>query len=351
MQLLYTKCNKYTKFLHKIIPLGRRLCDTMNILISFMQTFGIILVVIGHCGVDIPILKPWIYSFHMPLFIFIAGYLLQYTTPTISSLKTLSFAKKKAIRLLLPYVLISSIAYLPKCLFTVFTYRSTELSLTSYLHGMFYPSENPIIFFWFLPTLFFIFMLTLLCYKACDKLHIPIPSALLLLLSIVFYYTNPVTITFLNLHCIFPYWIYFMCGIYYAKYQKQFDTFFHTESLYALAIVCLATASYFFLNNPSIIFVPVLYALIGILLTICLGKQYAIHKYKFLHHLFGYSFTIYLFSWFAQVFVRIVCIQLLDFHWTILLPISTIAGIYGPICFQKITSFFYSKYKLHKKHI
>ena len=52
-----------------------------NILVSFLQAFGIILVVIGHSyygNTEGLWTYAWIYSFHMPLFMFISGYLLQY---------------------------------------------------------------------------------------------------------------------------------------------------------------------------------------------------------------------------------------------------------------------------------
>jgi len=56
-----------------------------NRLISFMQTFGIILVVLGHSTYQLmqaghtPAIYKWIYTFHMPLFFFISGYLLRYS--------------------------------------------------------------------------------------------------------------------------------------------------------------------------------------------------------------------------------------------------------------------------------
>ena len=54
----------------------KQLCD-----ILFLQTFGIILVVLGHSFYQFPSDTPfirWIYGFHMPLFFFISGYLLKY---------------------------------------------------------------------------------------------------------------------------------------------------------------------------------------------------------------------------------------------------------------------------------
>lgn len=57
----------------------------MNKNIAFLQVFGILLVVLGHSTNNggIPFLSKWIYSFHMPLFIFISGFLFYLTTKDI----------------------------------------------------------------------------------------------------------------------------------------------------------------------------------------------------------------------------------------------------------------------------
>lgn len=58
---------------------------------------GIILVVIGHCLNPNSVINSVIFSFHMPLFFIISGYLLK-SDVTISH-----FLYKKSVRLLLPY--------------------------------------------------------------------------------------------------------------------------------------------------------------------------------------------------------------------------------------------------------
>lgn len=58
--------------------------------VSFLQTFGILLVVLGHSfyrfSADYPVIR-WIYGFHMPLFFFISGYLLRYTHADLASMR------------------------------------------------------------------------------------------------------------------------------------------------------------------------------------------------------------------------------------------------------------------------
>lgn len=136
--------------------------------ISFLQTFGIILVVLGHTektGTSF-FIRDLIYSFHMPLFIFISGYLLKFTTEEkIGDIQLNTFVIKKFKRLIIPYLLISSLAYVPKYLLGKFALRPLELSLKDYILNMLYPWDNPIIFFWFLPTIFLIMLLTIVLYR------------------------------------------------------------------------------------------------------------------------------------------------------------------------------------------
>lgn len=110
----------------------------MNKKILFLQCFGILLVVLGHSGENIPYLSKWIYSFHMPLFIFISGYLLDYTSKNgIDKINLFNFINKKIKRLLIPYFVISSLAYVPKYLLGKFALRPLELTFSGYVHGFY----------------------------------------------------------------------------------------------------------------------------------------------------------------------------------------------------------------------
>lgn len=138
-------------------------------LVLFLQAWGILLVVLGHCdygALQRPAWAVWIYSFHMPLFMFISGYLLCYGCEKrglsfVQMVCHRDFLWKKVRRLLVPYFLISTLAFLPKVLLSRFAMRSIDFSLCSYVHMLAYPSDNVILFFWFLPTLFLIF--SILC--------------------------------------------------------------------------------------------------------------------------------------------------------------------------------------------
>lgn len=80
--------------------------------ISFLSVFAMILVVIGHSDITLDFRElwifKWIYTFHMPLFFLISGFLYAYTNPKdkLEKINSWQFIGKKVKRLLLPFSLL-----------------------------------------------------------------------------------------------------------------------------------------------------------------------------------------------------------------------------------------------------
>ena len=300
----------------------------MNKKILFLQCFGILLVVLGHSGKDIPYLSKWIYSFHMPLFIFISGYLLEYTSKNkIENINYKIFVKKKINRLFLPYVVISSLAYIPKYLLGKFVLRPLSLDMKTYIHGLIYPWDNPIIFFWFLPTLFLIMLITIFLVKLL-KNNIKYILTLSLLVSL--FSKKFVNIELLNINGVLNYLFFFILGIVYRRNENIIDEkinnkLFFTISNTILILNCIF--DYKFSNQMLYIII----AVSGIIFSVMIEKLYSEKSLTFLNHLYGKSYSIYLLSWFPQVLIRIVGFQILKFQWYTVLPFSFIFGVYIPV--------------------
>lgn len=301
----------------------------MNKKILFLQCFGILLVVLGHSGEDIPYLSKWIYSFHMPLFIFISGYLLDYTSKNgIDKIDIIKFINKKVKRLLIPYFIISSLAYIPKYLLGKFALRPLELTFSSYVHGFLYPWDNPIIFFWFLPTLFFIMIITIYFIKIFKN---NIKTILFMAFVISIISNKFIDITFLNIKGILNYFFFFILGITYKRYENKIDKILKLENIFmiiGLSLILLINCSVNYKISSQILYIFI--AITGILFSLSLEKIYSKKNYKFLNHLYGKSYSIYLLSWFPQVFVRILGFQILKQEWYVVLPFSFAFGVYGP---------------------
>ena len=315
-----------------------------NHLISFLQVFGILLVVIGHScqgAPSDPLWFTWIYSFHMPLFMFISGFLLRYgnekkgmslaDTPLYGSR---GFIWKKVKRLLVPYAFISTLAYLPKALLNRFTVRPVEMSWDTYVHYLIYPWDNVIIFFWFLPTLFIIFLLAAYgarLLRRFDTLrgHLVLLAALLLL-----HLFNPVAhIRLMNLAGVASYLIYFFLGYYCCRYRIIGRLTGHIHAAAAASgLLSLALVT----GVPDFMGKDLVAACNGILLSILLGKIYIRHRAHFLNHLYGASYAIYLFSWFPQVASQQVFLSLTHAPWQVGSVLAILTGTYLPLLVYKL---------------
>lgn len=312
--------------------------------ISFLQTFGIILVVLGHTertGTSF-FIRDLIYSFHMPLFVFISGYLLKFTTSEkIGDIKLNIFIIKKIKRLIVPYILISSFAYIPKYLLGKFAVRPLELSLKNYILNMIYPWDNPIIFFWFLPTIFLIMILTIILYKLL-KNNTKIILVLALLMNLI---SNKfLNVEFLNLIGVFNYLVFFILGIFYRESEQKIDEIIFRK-YFLIGIICFIILSInVFIKTSNIKVFYILIAMIGIIFSLECFKLYSKLDLKFLNHLNGKSYSIYLFSWFPQVFIRILGYQILNFSMIVVIPVSFVFGLYVPVFINLFIKNIISKY-------
>ena len=314
-----------------------------NSLVSFLQAFGIILVVIGHAyygDTKDSWTYAWIYSFHMPLFMFISGYLLQYgfenKSITLSSVPLYGsggFIGKKVKRLLIPYITISTVAFSLKPLFNRFAIRPVEITFTDYLKMLVYPWDNVIIFFWFLPTLFLIFVIVIYGIRIFKEMDKPAYHVGLLIICILLHIFNPLKdISILNLQGVIEYLIYFLLG-YYSCRTHLIERLRHPIGGFMLTFllsVCLVV------EVPDFEGKDILTAINGILMSVFLGKIYMSNGWHFLHHLFGASYAIYLFSWFPQVLSLQVFLKLTHApYWTGGI-LATVAGIYLPLFVYKL---------------
>lgn len=127
--------------------------------LDYLRAITIILVVIGHWQVE-PMPKYWtdavtvIYSFHMPLFFAISGYLFMHTTEKEYNYK--SFLIKKTQRLVIPYIVTSIIVISIKLLSEKFMYVENPTTIISFLEILYSPSAGA--YLWFVWALLWMFI-------------------------------------------------------------------------------------------------------------------------------------------------------------------------------------------------
>ena len=299
--------------------------------ITFLQSFAVTLVVLGHSFPldkitnEIPLIFKHIhdilYSFHMPLFFAIAGFLFIYSMENNAhNVNFKEFLYKKVKRLIIPYFTIGTFAFCLKTfIFNSFAYRPSQPSLSFYVSSMLAPNNNPDKYLWFLPVIFGIFIIAFFTKK------------INIIKMFVFSFITLFFIKYLPLHflkiVLYNLFYFIFGGLIYTYRQTYFKNFSNLYLLFASFILFLV----FDLFLTNYILIKVLVALLGIIISFRLAIFCDNKKQKFLFGLLdGKYYQIYLLSWFAQTGIRIFY-QLNIVNYETIVILMLIGGIVFPL--------------------
>lgn len=279
-----------------------------------LQGWAMLWVVIGHSPLRMDdsmpqfakILYNIAYAFHMPLFIFIAGYLFFHTRVSIRILSSTENYKRwtykeiiidKLKRLGIPFVVFTIIAMIMKDLFPSDMARPASLSIHEFIHAIIYPREGPLLEMWFVSVLMWMFILIPIweyCLKTNVLTAIMVIMLLIIHLSIDYLPLN----TFLSLRDTARFAVYFFIGMIAGKYG--FETHYQTYKFQIIAFASLL------LIGCSIIHFKFGVAISCILLSIVLA--FALDKYypKAFSSFRNYTYQIFLISIFVQIFIKMI---------------------------------------------
>lgn len=306
--------------------------------IAYLQVIGIILVVFGHSLHESPtpytelLVYEMLYSFHMPLFIFVSGFLMYMTSfacgreaPAIRN-----FFLKKVKRLLLPFFILSTITFIPRSLLSGFADDSISLTFTSYIRSFINTNEMVIPFFWFIETSFTLLIFTFVIIVICRKINLSdnVPMLMLLICFILFPFfqiSSPSIFSLDNTVRLCPY---FILGCLYCKYESVIDKYIPwTNPLFFVVVCSLWAILYFTFKGTSLM---VLCSTAGIMMCVSVAQIFVKYGINCLEHLVGTNYIIFLLSWYFNVASQQMLHSFTDFHWFIYTVISLITGIYVP---------------------
>ena len=320
--------------------------------ITFLQSLGIVLVVLGHSLNFFPEIMPiwakiterFVYSFHMPLFFFISGFLFSYSLFRKNGEIALNdFVKKKLKRLFIPYFAVGTIIYLLKILvFNQFVVKKIEFSLQYYISStILYPTHNPASCLWFLPTLFCVSLAAYIISK-----HIQI-KPLLLIAFIVANLSYIYFINLFNISGILYYLLFFVFGMYIFSIKDKIKLLQKPVSfvfMLLLFIVCLyLTTIRFAVFNR---FIAIVTASLGILISLSAALYFSGKNIKFFYGIIdGYYYQIYLLAWFGQCGMRTLYqLHILNYETT--MALMFVSGIVIPLIITKIIIKYFPKFKI-----
>ena len=306
--------------------------------IAYAQVIGIILVVAGHSIHQYPgfaiHLIPYrmLYSFHMPLFIFISGFLMAYTTDIYSDprIKPGRFVLNKIKRLLLPMAVLTVITFVPRSIMSGMADDPIEFSWHSFLTS-FYDRDALIIpTFWYLQASFVILSLTFCIMYAGRKLRIApgMLVATLLIVFIAYSLSSLPDIKFLSIEKVKELGMFFILGCGYALIRERVDRLIPWEKTWFLILTVVLWAACFYAFEFTVWW-PIC-SLLGIMMCISLAKILEDRNLRFLDHLKGATYLIFLLSWYFNVASQQVLSHFVALPWWCYSILSLITGIYVP---------------------
>lgn len=303
-----------------------------------LQAWAMLLVVVGHAFVGLPGQGPawenalfhFAYSFHMPLFMLVSGWLFYITRLKINDLNGWGYnwsygkiVKDKALRLLLPGLVFSVIAFLVKVAFPSEMSRQVGLSANEVFHSFLYPNDNPFRELWFIVTLFWFFLLTPIWRLLLSKRWL---SLLAIVVLTLLHFNHPST----DLFCIwrvFVFAIWFYLGLLISK-EELVDKWFAKKPwlTFIIGVVIYVIGKY---TNPFVTTMG------GIVFSFA----FALLADKYLPKLFfsfrDYTYQIFLIGIFAQMFVKIMY-RHISMPYVVAYFLCIVLGLYIPILVSKL---------------
>lgn len=324
--------------------------------ILLIQIVATYLVILGHSYPFITPLPGWlvqtqifIYCFHMPLFVWISGYLLIYTRQGLRY-STGAFFKKRSLKLLVPYFLLSVIAVVPKFFLQAYLNDSVSFDTYSVARMFLVPRENVWGHFWFLPMIFLLGIAGIVIDKIMTKYRRPkLGWSIILGVSFIFYCLcfKRTICPWLSIDDIIGFGWIFVLGIlcaYYNVLEKLKNRIFNSACTFGVAVTL-------FLSNRFCGIPPYFTnAVIAVLMicSLCELSSYFAFKIKISRSsVYAQTFTIFLLSWPCQAITNVILERMLYCPYYIIMPFQFIAGVLVPMLTILLIKKLETRYHFH----
>lgn len=308
-----------------------------------LQGWAMLWVVIGHAGPannieEFPpfaqVLWNFAYSFHMPLFIMISGFLFYLTRINSPKWTYWPMMKEKMIRFGIPFVVWTLFAMIIKSVFSSDVERPTTISFSEFFNAILYPYNGPMREFWFLGVIIWMFALFPI-WKILLRNTISIVLTSFFLVA--FYFNSPNTdflaLNHVSVHASYFWWGLLAAKSYYYYNNKPTDKLSYISYLGldtakgALFITIVGFITYIISNKYGWPYVPAIFgSLFSLGLCLVLYKSWPNTFSSFRN----YTYQIYLLGLFAQEVVKMIRLKL-NLPFEPLYIVSIFAGLYIPV--------------------
>lgn len=308
--------------------------------IDVLYVIGILLVVWGHShpidsswyGTWYSHLNAFVYTFHMPMFFFIGGYLMVYSN-SIDRLGYKKWAIGKLLKFLIPYLVLTIVAFYPKSLLGD-TSDVVDFSLGYLLKTtLLIPRIGVWGHFWFIPTFLILDLVWgAWRYYAIKYSKIYTYGLLLGFIVSVALAICPIRTDYFVLFDLSQVALFYAVGIITALIKPiLWDKAWKNVSwIVSCAIVALFVYPYGHFGKWDL---PISNFIVGICLVwICWNLAKLISNLKcsqLAENLTKYNFTIFVYSWPAQAFIDVI-LRRLGVHWYIIIAAMFLTGFIAP---------------------
>jgi len=305
-----------------------------------LQGWAMLWVVIGHSPLDLKTMPGYAnglyhfaYSFHMPLFMLVSGFLFYLTRLNDGrpgggiNWSYYRIFKDKALRLLLPGFVFSFLAFVLKTIFSGEMERQTTFSLREIIHSFLFPGDNPFAELWFIATLFWLMMLAPL-WKLLINGSCFLKWGMAAVLAVLhFWYPH---VELLCIGKVFSYAIWFYMGLLISE-EGIVERFLIRNSWTTLAIGIVIYGISYVDYIPLGTFI----ATVGGI-NVSLGLALVLDKYlpKAFFTFRNYTYQIFLMGIFAQIAVKIAY-RHINIPYIGAYMLCILAGLYVPVVVSK----------------
>ena len=318
-----------------------------------LQGWAMLWVVIGHAPLSIEDMPPFVsicyhfaYSFHMPLFIMISGWLFYKTRIESQGVGPNNWTwggimRDKLIRLGIPYVVFTIIAMAAKCLFPGDMERTTSFTFSELIHAIIYPGSGALGEMWFIACIMWYFMLYPL-WRVVLKRHTSIWIVLLLLVVVHFaraeyQYFN---ISLLCIGTMLEYIIWFYIGLVLSRLDIM--GLITKNNVYPWLLFFVGSALYVTMRYFNIIFGGTVFAIV-----LSFGLAFLFDRYypKLYWTFRNYTYQIFLMGIFFQIVIKMLY-KRVDMPYYVFYVFCILAGLYLPVLITIVLQKINNKYVL-----
>lgn len=193
----------------------------------------------------------------------------------------------------------------------------------------------PIPFFGFLQASFLLIFISFVVIILCRRVKAPFFIAGIILFGLLIWgrlydWSGPEIFGF---YSAIRWGFYFLLGIIYCEYFEKINRRLPLDSRYAFVILLIAWCfSFYIWEDTEFKFIA---SVLGIAMCVSFAKLLVRYKAKFLDHLIGANYIIFLLSWYFNVLFQQVLAHYISLPWWVHTLLSLSSGIYIPWLFYR----------------